>query len=55
MGPKYKTWASPPHGYNSVGRPAMNSFHQLCFVTGCITEELPRVTDDRDGWCDCVK
>ena len=40
----------PPHGCVSVGWPERTYLHQLCMDTGCNLEDLPRVTDDGDGW-----
>ena len=37
-------------GLASIGLPARTYLQQLCTDTGCSTENLPRVMDDRDEW-----
>ena len=43
------------HGRAKEGRPAKTYIQQLCADTGCNSENLPKATDDREGWREMVK
>ena len=40
---------SPTYGRTKAGRPARTYTQQLCEDTGCSPEDLPEVTNDREG------
>ena len=42
-------WTSS-HGRAKAGRPARTYIQQLCADTGCSSENLPKVMDDREVW-----
>ena len=46
---------TPSNQRANAGRPARTYIQQLCDVTGCCLEDLPRATDDRDVWQERVR
>ena len=47
-------WTSA-YGQAKAGRPARTYIQQLCEDTGCSPEDLPEVTNDREGWRERVR
>ena len=45
----------PTHGRAKAGRPARTYIQQLCEVTGCCPEDLPRAMNDREEWRERVR
>ena len=41
---------TPSHGRGKAGRPARTYIHQLCADSGCSSEDLPKVINDREVW-----
>ena len=46
---------TPSHGRAKAGRPAGTYILQLCVDTGCSSEDLPEVMNDRKGWRERVR
>ena len=46
---------TPTYGQAKAGRPARTYTQQLCEDTGCNTEDLPEVMNDREKWREMVK
>ena len=46
---------TPSYGRAKAGRPAQTYMQQLCAYTGCSPEDLPELTDDREGWRERVR
>ena len=46
---------TPAYGQSKAGRPARTYIQQLCDDTGCNTEDLPKVMNDRETWRERVR
>ena len=46
---------TPVYGQANAGRPAGTYIQQLCEDTGCSTEDLPEVMNDREKWRERVR
>ena len=42
---------TPTYGRAKAGRPTRTYIQQLCEDTGCSPEDLPKVMNDREKWC----
>ena len=47
-------WA-PSHGRAKAERPARTYIQQFCTDTGCSSEDLPEVMDEREGWRESIR
>ena len=41
---------TPSHGRAKTGQPARTHIQHFCVDTGCSSEDLPEVMNDREGW-----
>ena len=48
-------WWTPSQGWAKAGQPARTDIQSLCADTGCSLEDLLRVMDDREGWCERIR
>ena len=46
---------TPAYGQSKAGRPARTFIQQLCDDTGCNSEDLPKVMNDRETWRERVR
>ena len=46
---------TPAYGQSKAGRPARTFIQQLCDVTGCNPEDLPKAMNDRETWRERVR
>ena len=46
---------TPTYGQAKAGRPAWTYIQQLCEYTGCSSEDLPEVMNDREKWRERVR